>query len=134
VEATVETTARAVLSALAFPEGELSLLITDDSEIADINREYRDKEGPTNVLAFAMRDGEFAELTPYILGDVVISVETARREAGEMGISFEERFDELLVHGILHLFGYDHEQSEEEYVRMEQKSEELLAVIRKARL
>jgi len=114
---------------LECPDGELSLLIVDDAEIAVFNRDYLRREGPTNVIAFPMREGEFGNINPLLLGDVVISSETAQREAEFMGIGTEERFMQLLIHGILHLFGYDHENDEEEAVRMETKSEELLTLI-----
>ncbi len=113
------------------PDGELSILIVDDSQIKILNKEYLKREGPTNVIAFPMREGEFSNITPHLLGDVVISVETAQKEAEKTGISMAERFTQLLVHGILHLFGYDHEKSEEEAVEMEKKSEELLELINK---
>lgn len=105
----------------------------DDAEITEYNRSYLNREGPTNVIAFPMREGEFTELTPYLLGDVVISADTAEREGEAAGISAAERFDQLLVHGILHLFGYDHEQEEAEATRMEAKSEELLALLTEIR-
>jgi probable rRNA maturation factor len=114
---------------LGSPDGELSVLIVDDAEIAEYNRTYLNREGPTNVIAFPMREGEFKELTPYLLGDVVISTDTARREGEAAGISMAERFDQLLVHGILHLFGFDHEQDTVEAASMERKSNELLALI-----
>jgi len=108
------------------PDGELSLLIVDDDKITPLNEQYRGRTGPTNVLAFPMNEGAFADLMPHLLGDVVISVETCLREAQSTGISFEHHFTELLIHGILHLFGYDHEQSEEEEHRMATKSEKIL--------
>jgi len=114
---------------LECPDGELSLLIVDDAEIAVFNKDYLRREGPTNVIAFPMREGEFGNINPLLLGDVVISSETAQREAEDIGIGTEERFMQLLIHGILHLFGYDHENDEEEAVRMETKSEELLTLI-----
>ena len=102
----------------------------DDPQITILNQKYLDRQGPTNVIAFAMREGEFSHLTPHLLGDVVISMDTAAREAQEAGLSRECRFNELLIHGILHLFGYDHEDSEKEARRMEQKSRELMELIR----
>ncbi|MFO8049275.1 MAG: rRNA maturation RNase YbeY [Desulfosudaceae bacterium] len=111
------------------PESELSLVITDDEEIAVLNQRYLNRAGPTNVIAFPMAEGEFTHITPDLLGDVVISAETAAAEAAGMGVNTEERFTQLLVHGILHLFGYDHEQSGEEAAVMEKKSDELLAVL-----
>lgn len=113
------------------PEGELSILLVDDREMAALNREYLQREGTTNVIAFPMQEGEFSDITPYLLGDVVICVDTAQREAKEGGIAFGERFDQLLVHGILHLFGYDHVSEGEQARRMEEKSEELLEHVRR---
>jgi probable rRNA maturation factor len=114
---------------LGCPDSELSILLLDDPQIAILNKEYLNREGPTNVIAFPMQEGPFAEVTPDLLGDVVISLETAEKEGASAGISMEERMTELLVHGILHLCGYDHEVSEEEALRMEEKSREILAVI-----
>ena len=112
------------------PDSELSLLITDDPEIAELNQQYRHRKGPTNVLAFPMHEGDFSEVNPELLGDVVISAETAAREGKKLGVSFKQRLDFLLVHGILHLFGYDHEISEEEAIKMEKKTEELYELIK----
>lgn len=100
--------------------------------MAGYNRDFRGKEGPTNVLAFAMRDGDFPDLTPNLLGDVVVSAETARREAEAAGTGLDARFDELLVHGVLHLFGMDHERSEDEAEAMFRRTRELLEEIRTA--
>ena len=108
------------------PDGELSLLIVDDGQIAALNHQYRGRTGPTNVLAFAMQEGAFCDVAPDLLGDVVISVETCEREARTAGIAFDRHFDELLVHGILHLVGYDHERSEEDDRRMRAKTDQLL--------
>ena len=116
---------KAILDALDCPEGELSILLLDDPQIAVLNKTYLKREGPTNVIAFPMREGEFGEVTPNLLGDVVISLETAAKESKTAGIPMEERLLELTIHGILHLFGYDHEKSEKEARRMEQKSRQL---------
>ena len=125
----IQQAAQVILNALDFPEGEISILLVDDPQITILNQKYLDRQGPTNVIAFAMREGEFPHLTPHLLGDVVISMDTAAREAQEAGLSRECRFNELLIHGILHLFGYDHEDSEKEALRMEEKSRELLEMI-----
>ena len=124
--ANLKQTARDILSVLGCHDGELSLLIVDDDKIRPLNEQYRGRAGATNVLAFPMNEGAFAEVMPHLLGDVVISVETCLREAKTTGITFEHHFTELLIHGILHLLGYDHEQSEEEEHRMTMKSEEVL--------
>lgn len=115
---------------MGYENAELSILIVDDREMALYNQEYLNREGPTNVIAFPMQEGEFAHVTPFLLGDVVISLDTAGREAEDMGIGMDERLDELLVHGILHLVGYDHEKSEAEARRMETKSDALTSLIR----
>ena len=125
----IRQTVRVILNALDCPEGEISILIVDDSRIEELNRQYLQRRGPTNVIAFAMRDGEFSHVSPQLLGDVVISMDTAAREAEDAAISLQRRFDELLVHGILHLFGYDHETSRAEVRVMEEKSQQLLKLI-----
>jgi len=122
----IRQTAQAVLNALGCPDSELSILILDDHQISALNREYLQRDGPTNVIAFPMREGQFSEIAPDLLGDVVISVDTTRREAIDSGLDFEARFTQLLVHGILHLLGYDHEKNEEDARKMEAKSNELL--------
>ncbi|MDJ0816940.1 MAG: rRNA maturation RNase YbeY [Desulfobacterales bacterium] len=115
-----------VLNDLDSPDGEISIVLVDDPQIAVLNEKYLSRQGPTNVIAFAMREGEFSHLTPQLLGDVVISMQTAAAEARIAGVSLERRFRELLIHGILHLFGYDHERSEGEARRMDARSRELM--------
>lgn len=109
------------------PETELSLVVTDDPDIAQLNEQYLGRKGPTNVLAFPMAEGEFAGLTPGLLGDVVVSVDTAWREADQNGLEPLEHFHRLVIHGILHLMGHDHLGSEEQAQAMEELTERLLA-------
>jgi probable rRNA maturation factor len=127
----IQKKAQAILNALGCPDGELSILIADDSQIAILNKKYLNRSGPTNVIAFPMQEGEFSTMTPQLLGDVVISIETAEREGQMAGIQTEERFTQLLIHGILHLFGYDHEKDARESLRMDRKSDELIKLIEK---
>jgi probable rRNA maturation factor len=115
---------------LGYPDHELSVVIVDDPRIEIINSEYLHHEGPTNVISFAMLEGEFSQVSPFLLGDVVISADTAEIEAELAGISFRQRLIELLIHGILHLAGYDHEQEDTEAQIMESKSRNLLEWIR----
>jgi probable rRNA maturation factor len=122
----VQQKARAILNALACPDAELSILIVDDLEIEDFNKKYLNRSGPTNVIAFPMRSGQFSNIAPHLLGDVVVSIETAASEGKMAGISIEERLIQLLVHGILHLLGYDHEKNKKQAYEMEQKSNEIL--------
>jgi len=115
-----------LLNALGHPEGELSIVLVDDPQIAEMNRAFLNRKGPTNVLAFPMRAGRFANLSPHLLGDVVISGDTACREAAAAGLGLEERLTQLLVHGLLHLCGYDHERDAAEARRMAARSRRLL--------
>jgi len=96
----------ATLRALGRPTADCSVVLVDDAGIAALNRTYRGVVGPTDVLAFPMTEGPFAELAPDCLGDVVISAETALRQARAGDLRAECAL--LLVHGILHLLGYDH--------------------------
>ena len=113
-----------------YPDAELSILIVDDQQIAQLNRQYLNREGPTNVIAFSMRQGSFSDIAPNLLGDVVISADTAHREAQSAGISTQDRFDQLLIHGTLHLLGYDHKDTVDEAQKMEEKAKELLQLIK----
>jgi probable rRNA maturation factor len=115
---------------LDYPDAELSILIVDDQQIAQFNHDYLNRTGSTNVIAFPMRTGRFSEITPNLLGDVVISADTAHREGQSAGFSMQDRLDHLLIHGILHLCGYDHENTKTEARRMEKKTEELLKIIK----
>jgi len=110
------------------PDGELSILIVDDPQIAVLNKDYLDRSGPTNVIAFPMQEGAFADVSPFLLGDVVISADTASREGATAGIGLEDRLLYLLIHGILHLLGYDHEKSETDARRMDARTAKLLAL------
>jgi len=122
--------ARASLRHLGEPGSELSLALVGDDEMQRLNRGYRGKDRTTDVLAFALREGEAAGLQePGLLGDVVISVPTAQRQAAERGHALERELAELLVHGVLHLLGYDHERSPAEARRMFGKQREVLAAI-----
>ncbi len=115
------------------PDGELSILITDDERIATINGTYFDRPWPTNVISFSMAEGDFVDVHPgtKMLGDIVISMETAMREAKDAMMPIEERFAQLLVHGVLHIFGYDHETPDADAQRMEEKSEALMEMLKK---
>ncbi|UCD86370.1 MAG: rRNA maturation RNase YbeY [Desulfobacterales bacterium] len=125
----IKKKAKTILDALECPNGELSILIVDDPEITKINETYLGRSGPTNVIAFPMQEGPFREINPDLLGDVVISLDTAAREAQQDRISVESRFDQLLVHGILHLFGFDHEKTPEQAKDMMIKEEKLLKLL-----
>ena len=127
----MEKVAQTILSVSGCPDAELSILVVDDPGIREINRDYLDRDRPTNVISFAMQEGEGAGVHPDVLGDVVISADTCARHAEEAGISFEEELWFLLLHGILHLLGYDHERgSEEDAHIMEEREKDVFALIR----
>ena len=124
--------AKIVLDALELGAAELSLSLVRDAEIRRLNREYRRKDRPTDVLSFSLREGQGGEVSRS-MGDVVISLETAARQAAENGFTLAEEVDRLLVHGILHLAGYDHEASPREERRMRRKEREMRGLLRPAR-
>ena len=126
--ADVEKAASFWLSCLAQESSELSILLTGDDEIHHLNQTYRQRDRPTDVLSFSQREGEFPG-PEAILGDVVISIETADRQAAERGHSLRAEILELLAHGLLHLLGFDHELSDAEHERHLGKQAELLAAL-----
>lgn len=118
--------AERILGDLGCSESELSILLVDDDEMQRFNREYLCRDRPTNVLAFAMKEGKEPYLNPVLLGDVVVSTETAQREALQRDATLEEEMALLLVHGVLHLLGYDHEDDPSAAAKMQAKEEEVL--------
>lgn len=123
--------ARRILSASGCPDAELSVVIVDDAQIRVVNRDYLQRDKATNVISFAMQEGEGAGVAPLLLGDVVISAETAARDALDAGLPFASELYFLLMHGILHLLGYDHERcGAAEAERMEERERELFALLR----
>lgn len=114
---------------MGYTESELSVLIVDDAEMAELNSEYRQIGHTTDVLSFPMLEGECDDVCPEMLGDVVISAETAREIGAQTGSAFESVMDLLLIHGILHLIGFDHEAGPDEAKQMRDKTEELLRLL-----
>ncbi|MDL2260153.1 rRNA maturation RNase YbeY [Deltaproteobacteria bacterium OttesenSCG-928-K17] len=118
-----------LLKELGLSEADLSVTVTDDAEIRRVNKEYRGVDAPTNVLAFALEEGEPMPGAPRVLGDIIISAETIVKEAPPLGYTDGEMFYFYLVHGLLHLIGYDHEESPEEAARQEAETERLWNII-----
>jgi probable rRNA maturation factor len=114
---------------LDFHEGELSVLFTDDKRIGELNQRYLKRQGPTNVLAFPMLSGSSPHPLSGMLGDVVISVDTAISESQELGEPLQRTVDRLLIHGILHLLGYDHEDSPKQALRMRREENRLMTLV-----
>ena len=114
---------------MACDKDELSILFTDDAHISELNERYLGRKGPTNVLAFPMSDGSSLEIESRMLGDVVISVDTAIRESEDEGESLMATIYRLLIHGILHLMNYDHERSSKDEKIMFEEEKRLLLLI-----
>lgn len=104
----------------------ISILFTGDAEIQIINKEFRQKDQPTDVISFAYHESEDFDVGPYdTLGDIIISLETVESHAKEYGHSFKRELFYVIAHGILHLLGYDHIE-EEDKIKMRKKEEEIL--------
>ena len=119
---------RNILFFLGCGNQELSVLLTDDKKIRKLNKKYRGQDRATDVLSFPQNEGEENEPDYHLMGDVVISTVTAKRQASQHGLSLEEEIVLLLIHGILHLLGFNHERSEEA-CHMKKKTRELFDYI-----
>jgi probable rRNA maturation factor len=123
---------------LAHPRLSASILFADDAEVHTLNREWRGKDKPTNVLSFPMLEREELlalggvgqeNAPPELLGDLALALETCQREAADKGISLEHHVAHLIIHGLLHLAGYDHETSPEAARAMESLEIKALALM-----
>ena len=114
---------------MGYTESELSVLVVDDAEMSKLNLQYRGIDHATDVLSFPMLEGEFGGVASHMLGDVVISAETARIMSRESGAPFESVLDLLLIHGILHLLGLNHEEGPAQARKVKFKTEELLSML-----
>ena len=117
-----------ILQHLSIEDKELSVLLVNDHKIKNLNQSFRDKNAPTDVLSFPQFEEEEG-FDSILLGDVVVSLETAEQQAKEHGLNFEEEVVLLIIHGLLHLLGYDHEISAKEEKRMQKKTLELFQLI-----
>jgi probable rRNA maturation factor len=125
----VRTIARTISDALG-STAELSIVLTDDAAIRELNREWRGKDRATDVLSFSQVEGEGpGPAGPPFLGDVVVSLDTAARQADEMGHSLEQEVTRLLVHGVLHLLGHDHEGDGAAAKKMKAEETRLLTLL-----
>jgi probable rRNA maturation factor len=114
--ATVKRRAAKMLAHLGLTGAELSVALVDDARIHTLNRDFRGKDKPTDVLAFAMEEGAVTPSAggPRVLGDVIVSIETARKQAKRRRRPLLDELTMLLAHGLLHLLGYDHQTDDEE--------------------
>lgn len=119
---------------LANPRLSASLLFSHDAEVQDLNREWRGKDKPTNVLSFPMLEREdllalAPQGPPELLGDIALAYETCQRESTEKGVSIEMHATHLIVHGLLHLAGHDHETAPADAAAMEALEIKALALL-----
>lgn len=122
---------RILLKELHCGDREIGLLFVDDTQIQKLNNEYLSRNFATNVISFSMTEGEFGNINPQILGDIVISVETAHRDASNSQIDLMDELDFLIIHGFLHLLGYNHEGTSAEKTReMKTREHELFFLLR----
>jgi probable rRNA maturation factor len=117
----LKSTAQTLLRAAGRPESEISVLLTNDASIRELNRAHRGKDKSTDVLSFPADDGA-------MLGDIAISVETARRQAAEYDAPLQNEIYRLLIHGLLHVLGHDHHEPAERAV-MEAEERRLASAI-----
>jgi probable rRNA maturation factor len=111
-------------------EKEISISFVGNETIQQLNYQYRDKDKPTDVLSFSLQEGDFGNINPHILGDIVISVDTAAANALKRSVSLEEEINFLIIHGLLHLLGYNHENTtKEETKKMQTKERDLFRSI-----
>ena len=122
--ALLESQGESILLFLGCENQELSVLLANDRRIRTLNKKYRGEDRATDVLSFSQNEEE-NKPNSHLMGDVVISTVTAKRQAAEHGLTLEEEIVLLLIHGILHLLGFDHERSDEESYNMKQKTREL---------
>jgi probable rRNA maturation factor len=111
-------------------KNEISVLFTDDNFIRSLNNKYRGIDKPTDVLSFSLQEGAVKSLkieSNILLGDIIISVETAQRQADTLNHSMEKELTVLLIHGLLHLIGYDHKK-DKDYKIMQEKESEILKI------
>jgi probable rRNA maturation factor len=129
----LKKTATALLRHAGKKHCELSILLVGDSRMTELNTTYRGISNPTNVLSFPMAD-DFSSPAPQLLGDIVISADTAAREALDYGRTLEDHICALLVHGLVHLLGYDHERGADDAAMMTAIEKELLLKLNDAKV
>ena len=111
-----------MLACIGHSKSELSIALVDDSEMRVLNRDWRKKDRPTDVLSFSLLEGEGVDLPGALMGDVVVSVETAASQASSRHRGLDEEVARLVIHGVLHIVGFDHEDaSEAREMRREQR-------------
>lgn len=125
---TIQRRCKRLLEHLDHPDASLSILLCDDAFIHTLNLEYRQMDHPTDVLSFSMAEGPALEGDSKLLGDIIISTETAARQAPLLGHTITQEVTSLVIHGLLHLLGYDHQTAREEK-EMQTEAQRLSAIV-----
>ncbi|MCX5848304.1 MAG: rRNA maturation RNase YbeY [Deltaproteobacteria bacterium] len=126
----IRSTVLNIMKILDCADKEISLYFVDDEKIKQLNRQYLEKDKATNVISFSLREGDYGDINPHILGDIVISADTAQKDARKGKFTIEQEIDFLLIHGILHLLGYNHENTtKKETNKMRRKEKDLFTAI-----
>ena len=126
----IRSTVLKLLKIMECADKELSIIFVDDNTIKQLNNHYLQRDNSTNVLSFSLQEGEYGNINPNILGDIVISAETAQRDAAIGDLSLSEEIDFLIIHGLLHLLGFNHENTTEaETTKMQIKERELFRIL-----
>ena len=122
----IRSTVLKIMKMLDCADKELSISLVNDDDIQELNKHYLGRDKTTNVISFSIQEGEYGNINPQLLGDVIISVDTAMKDAAKGKLSIEQEIDFLMIHGILHLLGFNHEDtSQAETNRMRQKEKDL---------
>ena len=127
--ASIKKRIKTLLLNIGLHETELSVLFVGDHAMRRLNRTWRGKDSTTDVLAFSFREGKFGNIQSTMLGDIVLSVPRARFQARAAGHTLTREIERLLIHGLTHLLGYDHERGAKEARRMERKERQLLNLL-----
>ncbi len=126
----IEDICRSILIALNRKKGEVAVLFTNNKEIRVLNKKFRNIDKATDVLSFSQIEGDFPDINPDLLGDIVISAEKAKEQAEERGAEIIDEIAFLVIHGMLHLLGYDHLVSSEGKKAMREKEKEIFSIIK----
>jgi len=126
----IRSTVRKLLKIMDSENKEISISFVDDKTIQQFNKNYLQKDNSTNVLSFSLQEGEYGNINPNILGDIIISAETAQRDAVIGNFSVSEEIDFLIIHGLLHLLGFNHENTTKvQTTKMRIKEKELFGIL-----
>ena len=127
----IRSTVLKLLKIMDCSNKELSISFVDDNQIKQLNKHYLQRDHSTNILSFSLQEGEYGNINPDILGDIVISAETAQRDAITGDLSLSEEIDFLIIHGLLHLLGFNHENTTKtQTIKMQMKESELFGMLK----